>query len=117
MAVIKIKRIYAPIEKTDGFRVLVDRLWPRGIRKESAHIDAWIKEVAPSTELRKWFHHQPENWQKFRDAYQAELQKSDYVGVLLAYIKQNRAVTLLYASRDVEHNHAVILKEFLDEQE
>jgi len=87
MGEILIKRIYAPFEKSDGLRILVDRLWPRGIKKENAKIDAWLKEVAPSASLRKWFNHDPENWNEFVKRYKAELKQSQAL-ILKENIKQ-----------------------------
>lgn len=83
VATIQLKRIYAQTEQTDGFRILVDRLWPRGLKKETANIDAWMKEVAPPASLRKWFKHEPEKWKKFSKEYEAELKKSEAIKELL----------------------------------
>jgi uncharacterized protein YeaO (DUF488 family) len=110
---IKIKRIYdAPVPE-DGRRVLVDRLWPRGVSKDEARIDEWLKEVAPSDELRKWFGHDPEKWEEFRQRYREELK--DHEGLLEQLRSEARkgAVTLLFAAKDAEHNNAVVLKEVL----
>jgi uncharacterized protein YeaO (DUF488 family) len=107
---IQIKRIYTPAAKTDGFRVLVDRLWPRGIRKEDVHIDLWLKEVAPSTELRKWFNHDPEKWKGFCTKYKAELKDSAAMAELRKVTRAHRDVTLLYAAKDEEHNQAIVLQ-------
>ncbi len=112
---VRIKRIYEPYEGTDGFRILVDRLWPRGIKKETAHIDAWIKEAAPSTALRKWFNHQPERWEKFRERYLAELAKSEAVGELLHYVKSYPIVSLLYGAKDEKHNQAIVLQRYIND--
>lgn len=112
MARVQIKRIYDAPEKSDGVRVLVDRLWPRGITKKAAALDLWMKELAPSTELRKWFNHDPERWEGFRQRYRRELRKHDKeLEVLKAHAK--RRVTLLYGARDTEHNEAVVLQEAL----
>lgn len=113
MADIKIKRIYDAPEKTDGFRILVDRLWPRGIKKENAQVDIWMKEVAPSTELRKWFNHDPEKWKQFWADYTKELKHSDAVKDLVEQIKRQHIVTLLYGAKDEQHNQAVVLQRFL----
>ena len=113
MSEIKIKRIYDASAKADGFRILVDRLWPRGIKKEDAHIDVWMKEVAPSTELRKWFNHDPEKWKQFVMDYTKELKQADAVKELAAQIKQHNVVTLLYAAKDEQYNQAVVLQKFL----
>lgn len=111
--VIEIKRVYSP-QETDEFRILVDRLWPRGLKKETANIDVWMKEVAPSPSLRKWFNHDPEKWEVFSKEYEAELEKSGAVKELLRYLEKHGKVTLLYAAKDEEHNHALVLKNFLN---
>lgn len=116
MTTIKIKRVYEPMTKTDGFRILVDRLWPRGIKKEDAHIDVWLKEIAPSAELRKWFNHEPEKWEAFSKKYLAELQNSNTAEQLLQLVKEHRIVTLVFGAKDQQHNQAVVLKEFLEEK-
>ncbi len=108
------KRLYEPRSDEDGYRVLVDRLWPRGIRKEDAPIDLWLKEVAPSTALRQWYHQQPEAWDEFRARYFAELaERSEHLHPLLDALERGTVITLLYASRRTEQNHAVALKEYL----
>jgi uncharacterized protein YeaO (DUF488 family) len=114
---VKIKRIYEPYSKDDGYRILVDRLWPRGIKKEEAHMDKWLKEIAPSTDLRKWFHQASEtnHWKQFVKSYQAELKKSVIVKELLSYIYDHQTVTLLYAAKNQEHNHALILQLFIND--
>lgn len=114
MPVIQIKRIYDPPENTDGFRILVDRLWPRGIKKEAANIDVWLKAVAPSNNLRKWFNHETDKWEKFSEAYQLELKNSEAMKELIQYVKPPKRVTLLYAAKDEEHNQAIVLKKFLE---
>jgi len=116
MAVINIKRAYEPSEKSDGFRILVDRLWPRGIKKEDAHFDVWLKEIAPSTELRKWFNHETEKWEEFRKKYKAELKDSEALKELSALLKEHKTITLVYGAKDEQHNQAVALKEFLHEK-
>ena len=116
MATIRIKRIYEPAGKSDGFRVLVDRLWPRGMKKEDAHIDAWIREVAPSSELRKWFNHDPEKWEGFKKSYKAELNKGQGVKELLREVQQHKSVTLLYGAKDETHNQAVVLQQYLQDK-
>lgn len=113
MAIIKTKRIYEPFSKTDGYRILVDRLWPRGMKKEDAHIDIWLKEIAPSTELRQWFHAEPGRWEQFRVKYLDELKKPNAVAELLSYTNEHETVTLLYSVKDEEHNHALIIKDFI----
>jgi uncharacterized protein YeaO (DUF488 family) len=105
----KIKRVYEKPEKEDGFRILVDRLWPRGLKKEKANIDLWLKEIAPSTELRKWFGHDPEKWEEFKKRYLLELEDNKRpVYILQEHIK-NGDVTLVYAARDKTHNEALVL--------
>lgn len=111
---IAIKRIYAPAGAADGYRVLVDRLWPRGVRKEDAALDAWLREVAPSPALRRWFGHEPSRWEGFRHRYAAELDTlADHWRPLAERAARHR-VTLLYAARDEEHNHALALKNYLE---
>lgn len=109
----KIKRVYEPIEETDGYRVLVDRLWPRGISKAKAQIDLWLKSVAPSNELRKWFDHDPERFAEFSEQYRAELTTSGALDELRTILKEHPTATLLYAAHDEEHNNAVVLQELL----
>lgn len=111
---IAIKRIYAPAGATDGYRVLVDRLWPRGVRKEDAALDGWLREVAPSAALRRWFGHAPSRWESFRHRYAAELDALAEHWRPLADRAVHHRVTLLYAARDEEHNHALALKNYLD---
>jgi len=110
---IKIKRVYEPTSKDDGFRILVDRLWPRGLKKEDAHIQLWLKEVSPSTELRKWFDHQPQKWEVFKKSYLEELTTNKAVKELLKVCESQPMVTMLYAAHDQQYNHAVVLLEFL----
>jgi uncharacterized protein YeaO (DUF488 family) len=113
MAQIRLKRIYDPPEKSDGFRVLVDRIWPRGVRKEAAALDLWMKAIAPSTSLRKWFGHDPARWDDFRKRYRAELRKhAPELDELRAHAAKRR-LTLLFGARDSEHNQAVVLKDVL----
>lgn len=111
---IKIKRVYEQPDNGDGSRILVDRLWPRGMTKEKAHIDLWVKDVAPSTELRKWFAHEPQRWKKFRARYETELRHSEPLIKMLARKARQGPITLLYAARDEEQNEARVLKEFLE---
>jgi uncharacterized protein YeaO (DUF488 family) len=112
---IRIKRIYEEAAEEDGFRILIDRLWPRGIRKENAKIDLWLKEVAPSGELRKWFSHDPEKWAEFKEKYVKELAaKQEMLKEIRRMEKEKGTVTLLYSARDVEHNNAVALKAILE---
>jgi len=111
---IQTKRIYAPVEAGDGCRILVDRVWPRGLRKTDANLDHWLKGIAPSTELRKWFNHDPARFTEFRRCYQMELDNNpDAVQQLLELSRQHDCLTLLYAARDSEHNHAVVLADYL----
>jgi uncharacterized protein YeaO (DUF488 family) len=110
---IKIKRIY-DAEDEEGYRVLVDRLWPRGVSKEKANLDEWMKEVAPSDELRKWFNHEPSKWKSFKKKYMDELDdKQDLVQELLDNAKKGDLL-LLYAAKDEAHNNAVVLQELLE---
>lgn len=113
MPVVRIKRIYDAPARTDGLRVLVDRVWPRGITKKAAALDLWVKEVAPSTELRKWFNHDPQRWMDFRLRYRHELQEHHKELEELRTQAAKRRVTLLYGARDTEHNQAVVLREAL----
>lgn len=110
---IKLKRAYEPAAREDGTRILIDRLWPRGISKERAAIDRWMKDIAPSTELRKWFGHDPSRWSEFRCRYATELrQKAGLLGELRSLAKRGR-VTLVYSARDEMHNDAVVLRNAL----
>ncbi len=111
---VKIKRVYERPEKEDGTRILVDRLWPRGLTKEKAKVDLWLKEIAPSTELRKWFGHDPGKWEEFKKRYLGELKSNDEpVSVLKEQMKKG-AITLVYGARDEEHNEAVVIQENSD---
>jgi uncharacterized protein YeaO (DUF488 family) len=110
---VTIKRIYAPAAKTDGFRILVDRLWPRGVSKEDAHIDLWLKEIAPSTDLRNWFNHEPEKWKEFCSRYKMELKDSAALSELRALLRIHHDVTLLYAAKDERHNQALALQQYI----
>ncbi len=111
----KAKRIYEKYSEDDGYRVLVDRLWPRGVSKEDAQLDEWLKEIAPSTDLRKWFDHDPDKFEAFSKRYKGELtDREEVVDHLLAKGREQQ-VTLLYAAKDKEHNHVKVLKEFLEE--
>ncbi|HEX9511201.1 MAG TPA: DUF488 domain-containing protein [Puia sp.] len=110
----KIKRVYEKPGKEDGKRILVDRLWPRGLTKEKASIDLWLKEIAPSTELRKWFGHDPDKWKEFQKRYHQELKNNkDQVSILKEEIKKG-VVTLVYGAKDEEHNEALVLKEWFN---
>lgn len=110
---ILLKRVYEAPAKSDGKRVLVDRLWPRGLTKAKAKIDLWLKEVAPSTGLRQWFEHDPSKWDEFKKRYHADLMGNPAVAELKALARQGE-ITLVYAAKDQLHNQAVALKEFLD---
>ncbi len=110
---IKLKRIYTEPEKSDGFRILVDRLWPRGISKEYAELDLWLKEAAPSTELRKWFNHDVAKWSEFQKKYRQELIDNPAFEQLEKIVSTNAHVTLLFATKDELHNEAIVLKELL----
>lgn len=113
---IKTKRVYEKKETSDGFRVLVDRLWPRGIKKEDAGIDLWLKEIAPSDGLRKWFNHIPERWNEFKKKYFKELEELPNKKEIFAQITNhlsNSDITLLYSAKDNKYNNAIALKEYL----
>ncbi len=113
--IIRIKRIYDESSTDDGFRVLVDRLWPRGVSKEEAQFDEWLKEIAPSDELRQSFGHDPGKWEKLKEKYFAELEeKPELVGELREMVEEHEKVTLLYAAKDEEHNNARALNLFLE---
>jgi len=111
-----IKRIYEAPGDHDGYRILVDRLWPRGLSKENSRVDRWLKEIAPSTELRKWFHHDPEKWEEFENRYRIELSdKMEMLKVVRDLEKEHKTVTLLYSAKDTLHNQAVVLLDILNE--
>jgi uncharacterized protein YeaO (DUF488 family) len=110
----RLKRAYEEPSRGDGFRVLVERLWPRGVSKEEARLDLWLKDVAPSTELRRWFGHDPAKWPEFRRRYRAELKDKKEELSLLRQKGRKGAVTLVYGARDEEHNGARVLKEVLE---
>lgn len=110
---IQLKRAYEPPAAEDGMRVLVDRLWPRGLRKTEAAIDRWMKEIAPSTPLRQWFNHDAARWDEFRQRYRQELQRRSAEVEELRALARQRPITLVFAARDVAHSHAVALREFL----
>jgi len=114
MAGIQTKRVYEPAEQHDGRRVLVDRVWPRGMTKERAHADLWLKEVAPSTALRKWFAHDPGRWESFKRRYYAELDANPQnLNTLVTLARKQGRLTLLFSARNTEFNQAVALKEYL----
>lgn len=110
---IRLRRAYEPASPEDGVRVLVDRLWPRGLRKVDAAVDRWMKDIAPSTELRKWFGHDPERWQEFRRRYDRELQQHATAIDELRELARHHTVTLVFSAHDEEHNDAVALREVL----
>jgi uncharacterized protein YeaO (DUF488 family) len=112
----RIQRVYDKPAAQDGLRFLVDRLWPRGVKKESLPMDGWLKEVAPTSPLRKWFGHEPAKWTEFRRRYRAELAANSAAWKPLLEAIQKDDVTLLFAARDMKINHAAILKEFLEEK-
>ena len=114
---IKLKRAYDPPHQSDGTRILVDRLWPRGLKKADASIDEWIKELAPSTELRKWFGHDPAHWQEFRRRYVEELLLHPQELARLRALAQEGPTTLVYSAHDEAHNNAVVLRDLLVEGE
>ena len=117
MGSIRTKRIYKVPDVNDGIRILVDRLWPRGIKKESAAINAWEKEIAPSNELRKWFNHDSEKYPEFRKKYMEELDASEDAERFLGFVNEHLRstnITLLYAAKDEEHNNALVLKDWLN---
>ncbi|HRN26752.1 MAG: DUF488 domain-containing protein [Ignavibacteriaceae bacterium] len=110
---IKIKRVYDEYSSKDGIRILIDRLWPRGVKKEDARIDEWMKDIAPSDSLRKWFNHDPEKWGEFKKKFSAELSKNKKLCEELVN-KGRTNLTLIYSAKDEEHNNAVVLKNYLE---
>jgi uncharacterized protein YeaO (DUF488 family) len=112
---IKLKRVYEQAEPSDGFRVLADRLWPRGISKEEAHIDEWLRDIAPSTELRKWLGHDPEKWPEFQRRYRDELKSNTQSLEKLLADTAGNDITVVYASREEKYNNVTVLKEVLQE--
>ena len=111
---IAIKRVYEPVSAKDGYRILVDRLWPRGLSKDHAAVDLWLKDIAPSTELRRWFGHDPSKWDEFRRKYSAELATHAEDVAQIRKLAKRRRVTLVYGARDTEHNDAVVLLGYLE---
>ena len=111
---IKTKRVYEPVSRADGTRLLVERMWPRGLSKRELHADAWLKEVGPSTELRKWFSHDPKKWRQFRTRYFRELDARPESWQPILSAARDGTVTLVYSSHDTRHNNAVALQEYLD---
>jgi uncharacterized protein YeaO (DUF488 family) len=115
-AAIALKRAYEAPSKSDGLRVLVDRLWPRGLKREDAAIDAWLKEIAPSDGLRRWYKHDPKKWTEFKRRYLAELHDNAALGELRAMRSHKNKLTLIFAAKDVEHNNAVALRDALENE-
>ena len=111
---IRLKRVYDEPAKSDGYRVLVDRLWPRGVNKNKARIDQWLKDIAPSTSLRKWFAHDPGKWKEFKKRYAAQLDAHHEQVEKLVREAKKRTVTLLFSAKDTEHNNAVALKDYIE---
>jgi uncharacterized protein YeaO (DUF488 family) len=111
---IRLKRAYDEPGPDDGLRILVERLWPRGLSKERAAVDLWAKDVAPSPELRRWFNHDPARWDEFKERYRAELRRKEKVVEELRRECRGRPVTFVYAARDEEHNGALVLKRYLE---
>lgn len=112
---LKMKRIYEDYAEQDGYRILTERLWPRGVSKERAKLDKWMKGIAPSQKLRKWFDHDPEKWDEFREKYRKELYGSENVEELLNIIDREKNVTLVFASKDEKHNSTALLKDFIED--
>lgn len=110
---LKTKRIYDKPAESDGFRVLVDRIWPRGVSKAEADLDEWLKDIAPSTELRKWFGHDPSKMEEFTKRYEAELDENPAVATLRGYMEDHEVVTLLYGAKDMKDNQAVVLANYM----
>lgn len=112
---IKTRRVYEPLGEEDGYRVLVDRLWPRGVAKVGAHIDLWLKEVTPSSQLRKWYGHDPSKWAQFRELYLEELKlNGEGLKIIKELEREHGVVTLLYGAKDREHAHVLVIVEALD---
>lgn len=113
---VRVKRIYDPVERDDGYRVLVDRLWPRGLSRSQVRVDAWLKDLAPSDALRQWFRHDPQRWEEFQRRYAEELRSPDKQPALriLAEKARTATITLLYAARDREHNNAIALQRIVE---
>ena len=114
MTMVRTKRVYNPKENEDGFRILVDRLWPRGIKKESADFDEWLKDIAPSNELRKWFNHDVEKWADFKHKFTIELNQSPALEKLLEMARKHTVITLVYGAKGENHNQAIVIKEFVE---
>ena len=116
MLQVKVKRVYDPPAAEDGQRVLIDRLWPRGVKREEAHLDAWLRDVAPSDELRRWFGHDPARWEEFQALYRHELEDGAHRAALAQLRERARqgTLTLLFATKDTEHNSALVLRDVLE---
>ncbi len=115
MAQVKVKRVYDAEESSDGFRVLIDKLWPRGMKKENLHYDFWATDITPSTHLREWYHQDEEkHWEEFKKKYTEELTKSAAMENFINKVKGKQSVILLYASKNAMHNHALILQKYLE---
>lgn len=110
-----LKRVYEPAEPGDGYRVLIDRLWPRGLKKENIKIDLWFKEIAPSNELRKWFNHDQARWKEFKQRYIQELNKNKILIADFLSVCDSDSITLVYSSKDVKHNQAVVIKAYIEQ--
>lgn len=113
---LKVKRAYDKAERADGLRILVDRLWPRGITKRAAAIDEWVKELAPTADLRKWFGHDPALWSEFQKKYRAELKKNEAIEPFIEKYQDSSLITLIYAGKDEAHTHAIVLREYLEKE-
>jgi uncharacterized protein YeaO (DUF488 family) len=113
--VIRIKRVYEKSSKEDGVRILVDGLWPRGMKKEEVEMREWVKDLSPSSELRTWFGHDPERWPEFQKRYRTELKKNEAVAGFVEKYEDAKIITLLYGAKDEQHNHALVLQEYLEQ--
>jgi len=113
---ILVKRVYEKASPKDGYRILVDRLWPRGEKKESAAIQEWAKDLAPTNELRKWFGHDPERWPEFQKKYKAELKKNGLVNDFIEKHRAHKVITLVYGAKDEAHNQALVLQDYLQQR-
>ena|SRR5579872_1186722 len=111
---ILLKRVYEPYSREDGYRILVDRLWPRGVSKVKAHLDLWLKEIGPSDKLRKWFGHDVEKWGQFHEKYIDELKnKKDLIAEIKSLENKHKKITLLFGAKDIQHNQAVVLQQVI----
>jgi len=114
---VKLKRAYEPASHADGARVLIDRLWPRGVKKTDAKVDEWMKDIAPSTELRKWFGHDPTRWKEFQDRYAAEVRQHPEQLQRLRALAREGTLTLIYSAHDEAHNNAVVVRDLILDQD